>query len=209
MTNTGNEPKKPSYTLNWPKGLSMVHPDVSKRKILPFNLPRVLHALDEIREVANKDHIQFIMTSFVWLPHKGMKLKLPQEINVYKSINDTYWPLSYGWIHQAASFQNRVFKAYAQKYHLPFVDIAKYTTLNPYFFTDAVHGTFSGIKLRAWIAFQQLVPLIDKKIKEGKLPSKHYKPNMAGIKKVEYGKNYMITLSKVKQLCKERVIAQK
>jgi hypothetical protein len=41
---------------------------------------------------------------------------------------------------------------------------------DPNLFSDGIHNTPPGIKLRAWIALQQLVPVIEKKLADGTWP---------------------------------------
>jgi hypothetical protein len=69
-----------------------------------------------------------------------------------------------------ADFQNRVFKKYAAAHQLPFIDLAAVYPLDPRLFFDAVHMTPAGIKLKAWLIFQQLVPEIERRIADGRLP---------------------------------------
>ena len=41
---------------------------------------------------------------------------------------------------------------------------------DPHLFSDAVHNTPAGVKLRAWIVLQQLIPVIEMKLSAGAWP---------------------------------------
>ena len=41
---------------------------------------------------------------------------------------------------------------------------------DPRLFVDAVHMTQAGIKLHAWLVFQQLVPMLKRMLDDGRLP---------------------------------------
>ena len=41
---------------------------------------------------------------------------------------------------------------------------------DPALYIDAIHDTYPGVRLRAWIVFQQLLPIIEKKLASGAWP---------------------------------------
>jgi hypothetical protein len=67
-------------------------------------------------------------------------------------------------------FENRVFRKYARAHALPFNDLASAYPADPRLFLDAIHMTPAGIKLKAWLVFQQLVPELERRIAAGTLP---------------------------------------
>ena len=69
-----------------------------------------------------------------------------------------------------ADFQNRVLEKYATEKNIPFLDVAGQMPLDPDLFTDGVHNYSAGVRLRAWIAFNQLLPVLKEKIEKGILP---------------------------------------
>src|SRR5262249_27536401 len=63
-----------------------------------------------------------------------------------------------------------VFKKYAGVRGIPFLDVAGSMPRDPDLFTDAVHATYAGVRLHAWIAAQQLVPILRERVMSGRLP---------------------------------------
>jgi hypothetical protein len=57
-----------------------------------------------------------------------------------------------------------VFAKYASLHGLPFIDVARTMPYDPDLFTDATHNTPFGVRLRAWIVFQQLLPIIESRL---------------------------------------------
>lgn len=165
----GGEPKKPSYTVNWPKELDEYDPDL-KSPLLPLNLPIVLEDLDHIRANLDASGSELIVASFVWFAYQGMVLELPKHEGIYRYLNKTFWPFTYSHIRRMADFQNRVFEKFAKQNGLNFIDIAKYFPQDPNLHSDAIHMTSEGIKIRAWIVFNLLVPILEKKISENQIP---------------------------------------
>ena len=41
---------------------------------------------------------------------------------------------------------------------------------DPDLYSDAIHNTLSGLRVRAWIVFQQLVPIIEDRMARGLWP---------------------------------------
>src|SRR5262249_34444293 len=112
----------------------------------------------------------YVPTSFVWLVKPGMVLNRQRDSGLYTFLNVTYWPFSYAHMRRIADFQNRVFKKYAGSRPLPFIDLAAVYPFDPRLFYDAVHMTPAGIKLKGWLIFQQLVPEIERRLADGRLP---------------------------------------
>jgi hypothetical protein len=69
-----------------------------------------------------------------------------------------------------ADFQNRVFEKYARTHGLPFIDMAAEFPQDPALAIDAIHFRYPGIALQAWIFFQHLIPMIQERIADGRLP---------------------------------------
>ena len=68
------------------------------------------------------------------------------------------------------NFENRVFAKYNAVHGQPFIDVARYMPYDPNLFSDGIHNTPPGIKLRAWIEMQQLVPIVEKHLADGSWP---------------------------------------
>jgi len=163
------EPRKPLYHLTWPLGVNEQNPDINRAN-LPLELPTILKDLDSIRTGMQSIGGQLVLCSFEWLASDGMPLSPRRHTNIYNQLNTVLWPLRYADIRRLADFQNLVFKRYAEARSIPFVDIAGQMPQDPNLFSDAIHMTDTGERVKAWIVFQQLVPVIRKALESGQLP---------------------------------------
>ncbi len=164
-----SEPRKPAYRLKWPAGVDERNPDVDNPN-LPLRLATIVTDLDSIRTSFGSVGGQLVLCSFEWLARDGMSLSPSRHQFIYKHLNTMLWPLRYADIRRLADFQNRVFRRYASTRNLPFIDVASVLPQDPDLFVDGIHMTEEGDRVRAWIVFQQLVPLIRREIDAGRLP---------------------------------------
>ncbi len=166
---TIGEPRKPWYRLRWPSEVNEQKPDVDSPN-LPLQLPVIVKNLDSIRDSMASVGGQFVLCSFEWLVKDGMPLSPTRHQFIYKQLNTVLWPLRYSDIRRLADFQNRVFRRYATSRSIPFVDVASLLPQDPNLFSDAIHMTDTGERVKAWIVFQQLVPFVRREIESGRLP---------------------------------------
>jgi hypothetical protein len=164
-----SEPRKPAYRLKWPAGVDERNPDVDNPN-LPVKLPTIVRDLDSIRASMQSVGGQLILCSFEWLAKNGMELSPTRHQFIYKQLNTSLWPLRYADIRRMADFQNRVFRRYASARKIPFLDVASALPQDPNLFEDAIHMTEAGDRVRAWIVFQQLLPVIRHQMEAGLLP---------------------------------------
>jgi hypothetical protein len=165
----GREPPKPALRFSWPADLDEQDPPLDDPR-LPVELPKILQAMDRMRAALATYGGTLIPSSFVFLASPGLVLDRARDAGVYRFLNETMWPFSYAHIRRYADFQNRVFRKYATVHGLPFNDMASVYPADPRLFHDAVHMTPAGIKLRAWLLFQYLVPEIERRLADGRLP---------------------------------------
>ena len=164
----GYEPRKPSSRINWPAGVDERDPTLGPK--LPMDLPNILACLDNIRTALAGSGTELVLSSFVWIVHDGMRLDLGRDLTLYNYLNQTYWPFTYAEMRRIADFQNRVFEKYARVHQLPFIDMAAEFPQDPALAGDAVHLRYQGLVLQAWIYLQQLIPLIEDRLADGRLP---------------------------------------
>jgi hypothetical protein len=169
--NAGREWPKPDYKVVWPQGLDEHNPDLAYPN-LPSNLTTIQHDLDRIRsELASVGSGELALGSFLWMVKDGLVLDPVRHKYILEQLNASYWPARYRDIDRLVKFENRVFAKYATVHGLPFVDFARYMPFDPDLYVDAVHLTYAGIRLQAWIAFNQLLPTIEKRLKDGSWPA--------------------------------------
>ena len=163
------EPRRPFYRLEWPAGVDEKNPDPDSAR-LPLELPRIIKDIDSVRASIESNGGRLMLCSFVWLAADGMPLSPTRHKHIYRQLNTVLWPLRYRDIRRLADFQNRVFQRYAAVRGVTFTDVASAMPQDPDLFTDAIHMTDAGERLKAWIIFQQLVPLVRRGIESGQLP---------------------------------------
>jgi hypothetical protein len=167
--NPVGEPVRPFYRLQWPQGVDEQHPDVSSPN-LPLQLSDIIKDLDSIRNSTDSIGARMMLCSFVWLAQDGMPLSPTRHEHIYRQLNTVLWPLRYADIRRLADFQNRVLQRYASARRIAFIDVAARMPQDPNLFTDAIHMTETGERLKAWIVFQQLAPMIRRQLDARELP---------------------------------------
>jgi len=195
----GREPRKPPYTVNWPRDVDERDPDVFASD-LPMDLRQVVSDLKNMREALAARGGELAISSFVWLVHDGMQLDLKRHLQIYRYLNDSYWPISYALMRRMADFQNRVFEKYAQVERLPYLDIAERFPQDPDLFGDAIHMTYPGLKLQAWLFVQALVPIILARTEAGTWPRPEPPPQRTHPAFDQPGRR-LISLSALKASC--------
>jgi hypothetical protein len=169
LSEGGREWPKPDYQINWPQGLDEHDPDLS-RPDLPVNLGVILHDLDRIHADLAAVDSEFALSSFMWLVKDGMVVNPIRNRLILDDLNIHYFPYRYRDIERLASFQNRVFAKYASTHGIPFIDVARAMPFDPDLFADAIHNTYPGIRMQAWVVLQQLLPIIEKNLATGAWP---------------------------------------
>jgi len=165
----GAEPRKPASRVTWPTGIDEFHPAVNS-PTLPMDLPNIVACLDIMRTALGKIGGELVVSSFVWLVHDGMRLNVDRDSTLYQYLNRTYWPFTYAELRRVADFQNRVFEEYARTHDLPFIDMAADFPQDPALANDAIHFRYRGLVLQAWIFLQRLIPIVQQRIADGRLP---------------------------------------
>jgi hypothetical protein len=170
------EGPRPTYTLNWPVGVDKLDPDITSPN-LPLNLPNILKHLDVIHAAAQAADAEMILSSFKWLVSDDIALDPARHNTIHQFLEQ--YPWHYSDMRALADFQNRVLERYADQHGVDFLDISRLMPDDPDLFTDAVHKTYYGEKLHAWIVVGQLIPKIRQQLRAGRLP-KRSPPPVAG-----------------------------
>jgi hypothetical protein len=167
----GGEWPKPDYKLVWPSGVDERDPDIT-RTDLPVNLSTILGDLDTIRAASNAVGAELVLASFIWLVKDGMVLHPIRHRSILEYLNQGYAPFRYRDLERLAAFENRVFAKYARAHQLDFIDVARQMPFDPDLYVDAIHNNYAGERLRAWVFFQGLVPIVERHLKNGNWPRK-------------------------------------
>lgn len=163
------EPAKPAQRLVLPAGVDEHAPQLATAGAV-LQLGAILADLDAIRSAVAAARAQFVLCSFCWMAKDGLALDLQAGRSVFWHLNGAYWPVSYAHVRRLADLQNRYFAAWAQDRGVPFVDVAADLPLDPRLFTDGIHATELGSRLRAWLTFAGLVPQLAADLRAGRVP---------------------------------------
>ena len=169
LPSTGLEAPKPDYQLTWPKDLSETDPDIA-RKDLPVSLTQILGDLDRIQADLKPIDAELAVTSFLWMVKDGLKLDPVRNRMTWDYLNLYMYPWRYRDLERLANFQNRVLKKYTQERGIDFIDVAGTMPFDPDLYADGVHTTYPGTRMKGWVILQQLVPLIEARLKSGTWP---------------------------------------
>ena len=166
---TGQEPPKPEQFFYLPEGADEFNPNRSQLGNA-LALRKILRDLDEIKGNLDKRDIKLVLATFDWFAYEGMVLDPNRHRNIYAYLNRVYWPITYANMRRMADFQNRVFERWAADNQVNMVDVAGRMPRQPDLYDDAIHNRPLGIRIRAWINFEAMVPLLKQDIESGALP---------------------------------------
>jgi hypothetical protein len=165
----GGEWPKPDYKVVWPAGLDEFDPDLSYPH-LPVSLNVIQRDLDRIRVDLATTSSELAVSSFMWMVKDGLVLDPLRHKYILEQLNIGNYPFHYRELERLATFQNRLLAKYAAVHGLTFVDIAGKTPFDPDLFIDAVHTNYAGGRIRGWVAFNQLLPTVEKHLADGSWP---------------------------------------
>jgi hypothetical protein len=165
----GREWPKPDYKVLWPPGLDELDPDLTYPN-LPVKLNVIQQDLDRIRADMASIGGELALSSFLWMVKDGMVLDPVRHKYILEQLNIANYPFRYRELERLAKFQNRLWAKYAAVHGLLFIDNASNMPLDPDLFIDAVHLGNAGVRLHGWVAFQQLLPMVEKHLMDGSWP---------------------------------------
>ena len=157
--------------INFPEKVNEYSPNPYNPN-LPLNLPQIVQDLDSINYHLKKISSELILSSFAMMVDETKKYHSITN----KTIID-YWAhdfpgVSWQSIERLNRFENKVFEAYADTNQIEFIKMDSLLTLHPDMFLDGIHLYCEGMKYKAWIMFNELIPILEERINEKKLPQK-------------------------------------
>jgi hypothetical protein len=120
--------------------------------------------LESVRESVASIGSELALTSFVWMAYPGMRLDMTRHLPLFRYLNDTFWPVTYEQMRRLMDFQNRVIRTFARQHGATYLPMDETYPRDPDLFDDAVHMNARGLRLRAWIYLQLLVPIIQARV---------------------------------------------
>lgn len=163
------EPRKPPQEFVLPEGVDEMNPQRAQVESV-LNLRDILRDLDQIRADTRGQDVKLLMSTFCWLAYDGMKLDKQRHLGIYKYLNGNYWPVTYENMRRAAALQNRVFQNWARDGDVPLLEVAARMPQDPDLYIDGIHNSPPGTRVRAWIVFQGLRPMLERDIAAGVVP---------------------------------------
>ncbi len=195
LTIKGQEPPKPMQTFYLPAGLDEMNPDRAHLGNA-LALATILGDLDRIKKEADANNVKLLLGTFNWFAYDGMVLDPVRNRTLYGYLNRVYWPITYANMQRLADFQNRVYKMWAAQNNVNIIDVAGLMPHQPDLYDDAIHNTYLGIRVKAWVNFQSIVPIIKQDIESKVLPRPAKKPldKHPYIEPISYTKLYSSTV---------------
>jgi hypothetical protein len=166
---TGLEPPKPEQTFHLPEGLDEFRPDRADLG-QALSLQKILADLDQIKQELAEHEVKMVLATFDWFVYEGMALDPARHRALYTYLNRLYWPISYANMRRMADLQNRVLQGWAAAGQMPLIDVAGLMPRQPDLYDDAIHNTYLGTRIRAWINFEAMLSLLKADIEAGDLP---------------------------------------
>ncbi|MCA8975690.1 MAG: hypothetical protein KDC98_13290 [Planctomycetes bacterium] len=163
------EPDKPAQSIVLPEGLDEMTPNLARAGEL-LQLGSILHNVEAMRRACEAARCRFVMCSFQHLACAGLRCGLREGHSLYSALNVTYWPLTYESVQRLSDLQNRYFEAWAAAHEVPFLDVANWLPDDPLLFSDMVHASVLGSRLRGWVMFCGLVPILARDLASGVVP---------------------------------------
>ncbi len=165
----GREWPKPVYQVVWPQGVDERNPNPAAPN-LPTNLNVILRDLDRIREDLATIDSELVLTSYRWLVRDGMVLDPVRHKYILEYLNVGNHPYRYRDMARLAAFQNRIYANYAKNHGIDFIDVDGAMPFEPDLYIDAIHNNYAGVRMKAWVVLQQLIPLIERRLADGTWP---------------------------------------
>lgn len=166
------EPPKPAVKVRLPQDIDENAPSVDDARRVPY-LSDYLDELDDYKHIAESLNVRALVSTERLCIYDGMVLTNPPNRLLYESANGPlFWPVRYRDVRRILDFHNRVIAAWARQNGIALVDIDGIMPRRPEWCTNVFHDVDLAQHLRAWIIFQNLLPLLRQDIASGRLPQR-------------------------------------
>ncbi len=113
---------------------------------------------------------ELAVTSFLWMVKDGLKLDPVRNRMIWDYLNIYMYPWRYRDLERLAIFQNRVLRSIRRNAASTSSMSPASMPFDPDLYADGVHTTYPGTRMKGWVILQQLVPLIEARLKSGAWP---------------------------------------
>jgi hypothetical protein len=164
------EPPKPSVRLKLPAQPYRGQLNLSAAEKDPYFADLVRH-LDQLQQIAREGGVRPVVSDERLCVWQGMRLNGSTQRLLYDQLNGPlFWPLSYAQIRRLLDAHNAAINTWAAAHDTPVVDVDARYPRDSTLCSDTFHDLPLGMRLRAWIIFQGLIPLIQKDLAAGIVP---------------------------------------
>ncbi len=164
------EQPHPAQEFVLPPGLDEIDPDPAAVGEA-LGLGKVLADLEQMAGDVQGAGGSLVVCSFAMMVHDGLRLDPDRHAGLYQDLHSRYWPYSYANLRRASDLRNRVLLAWAAQQGAAAVDVAGAMPGWPELYHDVVHNSEAGIRVRAWIVFEELLPVLQADLASGRLPA--------------------------------------
>jgi hypothetical protein len=131
----------------------------------------LIRDLDQFQQIAREGGARPIVSDERLCVWQGVRFNGDTQRGVYRQLNGSiFWPLSYAQIRRLLDAHNAAINTWAEANEVPVVDVDTNYPRDPTLCSDAFHDLPLGMRLRAWIIFQRLIPLIRNDLAAGIVP---------------------------------------
>jgi hypothetical protein len=165
-----DEPPKPKATLRLPPGVHPHSVDLRYAKQAPY-FGDLLDTLDKFDDESTKAGARLIVSRERVCAWDGLRLNKSQNRLLYDYLNGpVFWPARYADIRRILDAHNTTIETWARSRDVSVADIDGKYPRDPELCGDAFHDYELGMRLRAWLIFEALLPLVEKDLAAGTIP---------------------------------------
>lgn len=171
------EPFKPSVTVHMPRGTGgrRVVLDEARKN---FYFGRLLGNLDRFNSIASSLRATPLVATERLCVWDDMVLTNSSSRYLFDVVNGaSFWPFSYANLRRMLAAHNGAIRSWAQANNVTLVDIDGLMPARPELCTDAHHDRPLAQRMRAWLIFQALLPLLERDLRDGTVPRDNADPS--------------------------------
>ena len=128
-----------------------------------------------MRSASEQSGAELVLASFFWLVKDGMVLDPVRHRAILeysaRATRRSAIATSSGW-----RLREPHIRQAPRAHKLDFIDVAHLMPFDPDLYIDAIHNSYAGERLRAWVFLQALVPIVESHLKSGAWPRKPCPP---------------------------------
>jgi hypothetical protein len=171
------EPAKPRTVLHLPRGTDRDPVALRLARNDPY-FAALASDLDRFRSIALGMHATPLVSTERLCVWDGMALNNATNRLLFDSLNGpSFWPFTYAELRQMLAAHNGTITAWAHENGVTVIDIDGRMPVRPELCSDAFHDESIAQRMRAWLIFQALVPLLEHDLADHSVPRNNADPS--------------------------------